>query len=115
MTTSPQGVLFTDPAPPDPDAEARIWERAARRALAAQIIADDEFDAYTLAEAGLPEPPRPRLMSSLFGWAHRARIIERTGYRPSRRPTCGAIVATWQGTGKGRRWASRLLDAEGAE
>ena len=86
------------------------WHRAADRALAAAILTGAQFDAHTLTEQGLPDPPRPRLMPSLFANAHRSGRIARVGYHPSRRATCGAIVAVWQGTEAGQQHARRLLE-----
>lgn len=86
------------------------WHRAADRALAAAILTGQPFDAHTLTEQGLPDPPRPRLMSALFTSAHRSGRIARVGYHPSRRATCGAVVAVWQGTEAGQQHARRLLE-----
>lgn len=85
------------------------WHRAAERALAAAILTGEPFDAHTLTEEGLADPPRPRLMSALFTSAHRSGRIARVGYHPSRRATCGAVVAVWQGTETGQQHARRLL------
>lgn len=85
------------------------WHRAAERALAAAILTGEQFDAHALTESGLPDPPHPRLMSSLFTSAHRSGRIARVGYHPSRRATCGAVVAVWQGTETGQQHARRLL------
>lgn len=93
------------------EAEAvTAWHRAADRALAAAILTGEQFDAHTLTEQGLADPPRPRLMSALFTSAHRSGRIARVGYHPSRRATCGAVVAIWQGTEHGTEQARRLLD-----
>lgn len=86
------------------------WHRQAERALAAAILTGQPFDAHTLTEQGLPDPPRPRLMSALFTSAHRSGRIARVGYHPSRRATCGAVVAVWQGTDAGQQHARRLLE-----
>lgn len=86
------------------------WQRAADRALAAAILTGRPFDAHTLTEQGLPDPPRPRLMSALFTSAHRSGRIARVGYHPSRRATCGAVVAVWQGTDTGQQHARRHLE-----
>ena len=86
------------------------WHRHADRALSAAILTGQPFDAHTLTEQGLPDPPRPRLMSALFTSAHRSGRIARVGYHPSRRATCGAVVAVWQGTEAGQQHARRLLE-----
>jgi len=105
--------LFADPVAERAAAEAaelaRLWQRDADRKLAQLILEGHDFDAHTLTERGLPDPPRRRLMSGLFTAAHRSGLIEKVGYHPSRRATCGAVVAIWRGTEQGRVHARALL------
>ena len=84
------------------------------RHLARMIVAGTDFDAHHLTEQGLADPPRRRLMSGLFTSAHRRGLITKVGYHPSRRATCGAVIAVWRGTDQGREHAHRLLTEEPA-
>ena len=118
MSTEQLGLFADEQAEAAAAAKAEavaVWHRAADRALAAAILTGQPFDAHTLTEQGLPDPPRPRLMSSLFSSAHRSGRIARVGYHPSRRATCGAVVAVWQGTEAGQRQARHLLDQDQAD
>lgn len=111
--TTDQLGLFADPIAERAAAEAaehaRLWQHDAERRLAGLILAGADFDAHTLTEQGLPDPPRRRLMSGLFTSAHRSGLIEKVGYHPSRRATSGAVVAVWRGTVQGREHARHLL------
>lgn len=109
---SPLG-LFADPHSTRADTlaaqDAELWKQEARRRLARMILTGATFDAHHLTEAGLSDPPRPRLMSGLFTSASSAGYLEKVGYHPSRRSTSGSVVATWKGTAAGRAYAQHLL------
>ena len=113
---TPQLGLFSDPSCARDEAEAlaRLWHLDAERHLARRIVAGTDFDAHHLTEQGLADPPRRRLMSGLFTSAHRRGLITKVGYHPSRRATCGAVIAVWRGTEQGREHAHRLLTEEPA-
>lgn len=74
------------------------WKATADQAIRALAETGRVFDAYALAEAGVPEPDHPSRWGPRFLAAARAGVIVPAGYASSRRPaTAGSAVRVWRG------------------
>jgi hypothetical protein len=74
------------------------WRSTVDQAIRFLARTGRAFDAYAVAELGVPEPDHPNRWGPRFTAAARAGIIEPVGYAKSRRPTvAGAAVRVWRG------------------
>lgn len=108
--------LFTEPARTDADrlADCIRWWDAATAAVWSLIAEGRLFDAYSITEqVGRPYPGDARRVASFLTRHSRDGNIRNAGYRRTRRPTSGAVVAIWQPTAQGRRAARAVLPAGG--
>jgi hypothetical protein len=104
--------LFHEPERADADALADCiqWWDAATRAVWELVAAGAPFDAYSITErVGRPYPGDSRRVASFLQRHSRDGNVSLTGYRPTRRPTSGAVVAVWQPTAQGQRTAHNVL------
>lgn len=75
-----------------------FWRATADQAIRARAETGRVFDAYALAEDGVPEPDHPSRWGPRFLAAARAGVIVPAGYASSRRPaTAGSAVRVWRG------------------
>lgn len=108
--TSPgQQGLF--PAPASARDQERAQQQADRlewltqaRQVAWQLIQQgDPFDAHRITEIiGRPFPGDGRALAKVIRWHTSREHLELWGYHRTRRPTSGAVVASWLPTRKGR-------------
>lgn len=74
------------------------WRSTAMQALEYLAATGNVFDAYSLTELGVPDPPSMASLGALFYAARQAGLIHKVGYAPSRRPaTRGSAAAQWVG------------------
>jgi hypothetical protein len=74
------------------------WKSSVDQAIRYLAETGRVFDAYAVAELGVPEPDHPNRWGSRFKAAARDGVIVPVGYARSRRPTvAGAAVRTWRG------------------
>lgn len=62
------------------------WEADAREALERIAKQGSDFDAFSLTQAELRDPPHPNMWGMLFRQAAADGVIKRIGFRESRRP-----------------------------
>ena len=103
----PVGGLF-DEEPERPSGLAKAWAGAddwwrssAMQGLKALAATGREFDAFDVAELGVPEPDHANRWGALFNAAAKQGLIVAAGYHQSRRPgRAGGACRTWRGTGR---------------
>lgn len=83
----------------DVDQRSDSWWRAtAWQALEHLAKSGREFDAWSLVEMGVPDPPQSSSLGALFYAARQAGLIETAGWCQSRRPTArGSACRLWRG------------------
>jgi len=83
------------------DLDARsddFWRNTAWQALEHLAATGNVFDAYSLTELGVPDPPSMASLGALFYAARQAGLIRKVAYGQSRRPaTRGSACAQWVG------------------
>lgn len=109
--------LFPEPDRTDAEALADCirWWDAATVAVWRLIAEGRPFDAQHITEqVGRPYPGDGRRVAAFLRRHNGDGNIRIVDYRPTRRPTSGAVVAVWQPTDKGQRIARAVLpdDAE---
>lgn len=73
------------------------WMSDAHDLLVKVAATGAEFNAYTLSEAGLREPPNANMWGTLFREANRLWIIEHLGWLKSSRPARkGGVCSRWK-------------------
>jgi hypothetical protein len=98
--------------------DAAVWAGICDTAIERAAASGRHFTAYDLAESyGVPDPPHPNHWGIRFQYAHRAGVIRRVGYQPSRRASVAhSAVAVWVGahatTGHARQGASGHVRTE---
>jgi hypothetical protein len=76
------------------------WRSCCDAGIAYLASLEVPFDAYALAELGVPEPSSSNHWGPRLSAAAKAGLIARVGYQPSRRPrTALSAVSVWQGCG----------------
>lgn len=85
-------AVLEDPTAPD-------WSTQAFAALEAAALAGTPFDAFTLTQNGLPQPPVSGMWGQLFKEAARAKLIQKAGVHESERPSRSrGLCRVWIGT-----------------
>lgn len=79
------------------------WNADALDLLVKVAESGADFDANTLTERGLRQPPHPNHWGSLFRSAYAAHIITPIGFRQSTRPSrAGGVCRIWRGLPNGK-------------
>ncbi len=74
------------------------WWSTAMAGVTALAKSDRVFEAFDVAELGVPDPDSPARWGALMASAAKAGLIRPVGAKPSRRPTvCGSLTRTWRG------------------
>lgn len=83
---------------PELELQPSDWRDTAMPALRRLAETGREFEAFDLTEAGVPDPENPNQWGALFQAAYRAGVIERVGFRESRRPSrARGLCRVWRG------------------
>jgi hypothetical protein len=78
--------------------ESAWWKSCADAAIAHLAAQGRPFDAYAVAELGVPEPQHPNAWGARFHQAARDGVIQPCGVVQSRRPrTARSLVRLWVG------------------
>jgi hypothetical protein len=84
-------AVLEDPNEPD-------WTAQALAAIEAAALAGEPFDAFSLTQRGLPQPPHASMWGPLFRDAARAKIIQKAGVHESQRPSrARGLCRVWIG------------------
>ncbi len=76
----------------------RWWWSTAMAGVEALAKSGREFEAFDVAQLGVPDPDSPARWGALMAAAAKAGLIRPVGAKPSRRPTvCGSLTRTWRG------------------
>lgn len=74
------------------------WAGLALAGIEMLALSGRRFQAYDVAELGVPEPTSSAAWGAVFNRARREGLIRRVGYAPSKRPTvAGSACAEWVG------------------
>lgn len=83
--------------------EDTSWNVDALDLLVKVAESGTDFDANTLTERGLRQPPHPNMWGGLFQSAYKADIITPIGFRQSSRPSrAGGVCRIWRGLPNGK-------------
>jgi len=95
MTAAVQYSLFDTVSP-----DRETWRNHAAGVIYYLAATGTEFNADTLRQRGVPEPPHPNMWGPLFRWFARQHLIVRANYvHSTRQDRKDSMLSTWIGAG----------------